>query len=51
MQSFLKNIHTWKFKLSDSALLLRREADTNIKAEEFILASQSVSVLPWVSKH
>lgn len=29
--------------------VLRRDAGTNIKAVKFILASQSVSVLPWVA--
>lgn len=32
-------------------LSLRREADTNIKVEKFILDSQNTSVLMWVSKH
>lgn len=29
--------------------VLRRDAGTNIKAVKFILAAQSVSVLPWVA--
>lgn len=43
-----KEIHT-NTQLCDN--FPRREADTNMKAEKFILAPQCVSVLPWVSKN
>lgn len=51
-QSVFRNIEAKKMhtntRLCDN--FHRREVDTNIKAWKFILASQSASTLPWVSK-